>query len=301
MMKTFIVLLMAFTYFCIPTSGQGLSNKYDISHIDSTFIEFQPDGTGIYDTATEYIDEKGERRALACLFTYNYYNQDGVPFIKITSEPLPYYSSHYEYIMLLSGVEIRTDRVQNLAIGFASDKNKKDVELFIRDWSRTFEGTGRKYYDCTSFLTERSKSYPVTNLCSIEDESPWVEAAPGAGIGEGFTIQKSEDEYPYLLIMNGYISFRRPYLYSQNARIKKIKVTGTASGISKILTVQDTPNPQTVDISFLEKTDDVVVSIMDVYPGSKYEDTCISLCITYPYEVIPYIENSKFCNLDMEK
>lgn len=300
-MKTFIVLLIAFAYFYIPITGQGLSNKYDISHIGSTFIEFRPDGTGNYDTATEYINEKGERRAFSCLFTYDYYNQDGLPFIKITSDPLPYYSSRYDYIMLLSGIEIRDDEARNLAIGFASDRNKKKIELFIRDWPRTFEGTSRKFYDCTSFLIERSKSYPVSNLCSIEDESPWVESAPGAGIGEGFTIQKSEDEYPYLLIMNGYISFRKPYLYSQNARIKKIKVTGTESGISKILTVQDTPNPQTVDISFLEKTDDVVVSIMDAYPGSKYEDTCISLCITYPYKVIPDIEKSKFGNLDMEK
>ena len=93
------------------------------------------------------------------------------------------------------------------------------------------------------------------------------------------------------MIMNGYISYDKPYLYKQNGRVKKIKVTGVKSRKSKILDILDTPHPQTVDISFLVASEDVRIEIADIYKGSKYEDTCLHYCITYDDEVIPY-ENS---------
>ena len=88
--------------------------------------------------------------------------------------------------------------------------------------------------------------------------------------------------------MNGYISYEKPYLYKQNNRIKKIKVTGLKSGKTKVLDVLDTPHPQTVDISFIKEPEDIRVEIADVYKGSKYDDTCLHYCITYDMEVIPY-------------
>ena len=92
----------------------------------------------------------------------------------------------------------------------------------------------------------------------------------------------------YLLIINGYISFQKPYLYEQNARIKKIKITGLQSNRTEILEVLDTPHPQSVDISFLNDTEGFSVEIVDVYPGTKYEDTCIHYLTPYESLVIPY-------------
>lgn len=150
----------------------------------------------------------------------------------------------------------------------------------------------REYKDCTSILKEKNKTYAIENLCSTDSDTPWVEAVKGDGIGEGFTIINSWNQfYKYLLIMNGYISYNKPYLYKQNNRIKKIKVKGMKSGKSKILEVLDTPHPQTVDISFVTEPEDIRVEISDVYKGSKYDDTCLHYCITFDEEVIPY-ENS---------
>ncbi len=149
---------------------------------------------------------------------------------------------------------------------------------------------GRSYSDCSSFLKEKTKEYPVENLDKYYVDSPWVEGVNGDGIGEGFTI-KSKRVYPYLLIMNGYISYRKPYLYKQNNRIKKIKVTGVKSGKTAVLDVLDTPHPQTVDISFITEVEDIRVEIQDVYKGTKYDDTCLQFCVTYQNKVIPY-ENS---------
>ena len=148
------------------------------------------------------------------------------------------------------------------------------------------------YKDCSSYLKEKNLDYPVTNLCELVVDSPWVEGVQGDGRGEGFTIVNSWGSvFPYILLMNGYISYKKPYLYKQNNRVKKIKVTGLKSGKSQILDVLDTPHPQTVDISFITEAEDVRVEIADVYKGTKYDDTCLHYCITFNEPVIPY-ENS---------
>mgnify|MGYP006916118314 CR=1 FL=1 len=293
-MKILSYIFMVMLCLCTQMSRQGINRKYDIGDIGLTFLEFHNDGTGKYSTVSEYINEDGSPSSYASDFTYIFRQQDGLSYIDITSSPLPYYSGLYDSIQLLSSTEIRDGETRNLAIGYAVSIKSGKTELFIHDWTRAFDGAGRTYYDCSSFLVERTKSYPVKNLCSIEDASPWVEAAPGPGIDEGFTIEHSKGKMPYLLIMNGYISCTKPYLYKQNARVKQVKVTGTESGRTKLLDVLDTPNPQTVDISFLDKEDDVRVTIADVYPGTKYEDTCLSFCVTYPYQVLPDREPS-FC------
>lgn len=154
---------------------------------------------------------------------------------------------------------------------------------------RNYELTSRNYKDCTSSLIEKTKSYPIENLCNLAVATPWVENTPGYGIGESFVIENSWGKvYKTLLIINGYISYEKPHLYKQNGRIKQIKITGIISRKSKILNVLDTPHPQTVDISFISEAEDIMVEIAAVYEGSKYEDTCIHYMITWDKEVIPY-------------
>ena len=288
-MKYFVYLFMLFTaevFLCAGAQAQGFSKEYDNGNLSLTFIRFHDDGMGEYETASEYFNEDGERMPYSCSFTYDYYWNDGLPFVKITSGPIPYYNHRYDTMLLLSGTQIGNDRMDNIAFGWTVPVNEEKTRLVLNEHPRIFERTYWNIYDCSSFLVERTTSYPVKNLTSRNDSTPWVEGVPGVGIGEGFTIERDIDR-SYLLIMNGYISYNKPYLYKQNARVKKIRVTGTKSGISRVLDVIDTPNPQTVDITSLDENDDARVTIEDVYPGTKYEDTCISLCVTYRYKVVP--------------
>ncbi len=154
-----------------------------------------------------------------------------------------------------------------------------------------FDEWGNLYKDCSSYLIEKDISYPVENLRKLVVDTPWVEGVPGDGIGEGFTIQNVQYKKPlgpYLLLINGYISYEKPYLYKQNNRVKKIKVTGLKSGKTKVLEVLDTPHPQTVDISFITEPEDIRVEIADVYKGTKYDDTCLHYCFAYDESIIPY-------------
>ena len=197
--------------------------------------------------------------------------------------------------------EKKTDVITDDKIFFLAGKLKDEISPeiilatagFKNDYPLTnpvfYDQKIRKYKDCSSFLTEKNKEYPVSNLDNLAVDTPWVEGVPGYGIGEGFTIENSWGKlYTTLLIMNGYISYEKPYLYKQNGRIKKIKVKGLKSGKEKILDVLDTPHPQTVDISFITEPEDIRVTIEDVYPGTKYEDTCIHYMIMYFDEIIPY-------------
>ncbi len=235
--------------------------------------------------------------------------KDGLLYFKL-SEKLPKITSNQKEsssddMLVLAGKIIRQDETNNVypdgkILVFAETAGFDKVKWSFVTPSPNFnDHVGRVYKDCSSYLKEKNKEYTVDNLCNCKPGTPWVEGVPGDGIGEGFTIYNSGvnsaksfyRDYKYLLIMNGYISYKKPYLYKQNNRIKKIKVTGVKSGKSKILDVLDTPHPQTVDISFITEPEDIRVEIADVYKGTKYDDTCINFCVTYSDKVIPYENN----------
>ena len=220
---------------------------------------------------------------------------DGMPFISLSDNMPPEVAE--DGIWKTNKSSITTSN----KILFLAFKAKSFVTMFAFTQGFSFDFQpltftrydewGAIYKDCSSSLIEKSKSYPVENLKKLVVDTPWVEGVKGDGIGEGFTIVRSTltgPDTPYLLIINGYISYDKPYLYKQNGRVKKIKVTGLKSGKSKILDVLDTPHPQTVDVSFITEREDIRVEIADVYKGTKYDDTCLHYCINFDEPVIPY-------------
>lgn len=243
-----------------------------------------------------------ERKEIS--YTKNY--KDGLLFFKL-SEKFPKYFNEVNYyynqeietsdeLLILAGKELDFEyldgkeiKTTNRILLFGTTSSFEDDKPFLYEMFKFNEIIRRQYKDCSSYLKEKSKEYIIENLNKFNVDTPWVEGVKGDGIGEGFTIVNNQKiSYPYLLIMNGYISYKKPYLYKQNNRIKKIKVTGLKSGNSKIVEVLDTPHPQSVDISFITEPEDIRVEIADVYKGSKYDDTCLHFCITYTNKVIPY-------------
>lgn len=224
---------------------------------------------------------------------------EGITFIQMENRIPKEYTEDYLYngkkdiitdnkFLILAGKAKELDSIILLATSKGFNKHYPCTETIISEKVQV-------YKDCSSFLKEKNTEYKVTNLDTLAVDTPWVESAEGDGIGEGFTLVNSwGDIYSTLLLMNGYISYEKPYLYKQNNRIKKIKVTGVKSGKSAILDVLDTPHPQTVDISFITEAEDIRVEIADVYKGTKYDDTCLHYCITYNDEVIPYENNINY-------
>lgn len=217
----------------------------------------------------------------------------GMTFLKLDKRIPKEYTEDYLYkgnkgiitddkFLLLAGKNVGTNEILLFATTKGFDKHYPCTETSISERTQS-------YKDCTSELVEKDKEYSVNNLCNLAVDTPWVEAVKGDGIGEGFTlINDHNKKFTTLLIMNGYISYEKPYLYKQNNRVKKIKVTGLKSKKSQVIDILDTPHPQTVDISFISAFDDIRVEIVDVYKGTKYDDTCLHYCIAYDDIVIPY-------------
>lgn len=272
--------------FLLSTCCYGKSNifprKYYVELID--YIYFDNNYKGKF---TNFDGEK-------FTFKYEYKLINGLLFFKLTPAIKTDLDGDIDQILILDGYSEGKDEYTTgeMSFGFCNLKNKfAKPSIIIWPLVRKMETTVGYYKDCSSYLIEKNASYPVENLNEIDMDTPWVENAPGDGIGEGFTIVAAPlHKYSNLLLMNGYISFDKPYLYSQNSRIKKLRIAGCDSGVSKIVDVLDTPHPQSVDISFLPEIEDIRVEIEEVYKGTKYQDTCLHYCVPWDGVVTPLFD-----------
>jgi hypothetical protein len=140
-----------------------------------------------------------------------------------------------------------------------------------------------EWISASSSLSEGRISYSPGKLGLAIGEC-WVESANGYGINERLTLKPSiQIDGSKIYLSSGFVSFLKPYLYKENTRIKKIRVSN-ASGKSKIFELRDTPNFQALDLSGLldgETVDEhyrytIFIDILEVYPGTKYADTCLN-------------------------
>lgn len=227
--------------------------------------------------------EYGNEDLKDVIYEYKIEHFEGIPFFVI-SEKIP--------INLLSNNKEETNKILFL-LGLRSNKYKvlfgytKGYSIDGTPCTHTrFDELGATFYDCSSFLREKKKDYTINNLSSLAIETPWVEGVSGYGLGEKFSVKRDDENY--LLIINGFISFDKPYLYKQNGRVKKLKIIGKQTGTEIICEVLDTPHPQTIDISNIIEKEDIQVMLEDVYTGSKYEDTCIQYLLPWDEEIIPF-------------
>lgn len=131
--------------------------------------------------------------------------------------------------------------------------------------------------DSTSYLIEGNTHYEPNNLTNINLNSPWVEDAPGWGIGEEIYFQHDGFE---LYISNGYVSATKPYLYLDNGRVKTLQITTPSDPNPFIYTIEDTPNFQFIPLPESFWGNPITIKILDVYEGRKYEDTCINIIVS---------------------
>ena len=118
--------------------------------------------------------------------------------------------------------------------------------------------------------------------------SPWVEGVDGSGIGEKIRIVNDDKQifpglsYYGFIISNGFVDFKKPYLYAFNNRVKKIRVNcGFPEEYIDFL-IEDTPQLQYFFVSSkLLRVNNRMLEfeILEVYNGSRWNDTCINFII----------------------
>ena len=147
-------------------------------------------------------------------------------------------------------------------------------------------------------LKENGIDYsPAPGRLDLHINRAW---AVRGGVGESISGQarwdtgygdKVDDQLLY--ISSGYVSYAKPHLYYENSRPQKIRIYDIDNR-SKFqdYVLLDTPNFQIVDVSnFTRKpsydTRDyqhhvkIRIEILEIYPGTKYNDMCINSIIFF--------------------
>ena len=129
----------------------------------------------------------------------------------------------------------------------------------------------------SSLSSQGSATYKVSNVCDFNHETAWVEGVQGHGIGQWIKFQGVRGNEIYAInILNGYVKSDKAW--SENSRVKRLKVYCNGQAVC-IFELQDSRSYQSFYIDHLIKGKGVktfVFQIMDVYPGTKYQDTVIS-------------------------
>lgn len=136
--------------------------------------------------------------------------------------------------------------------------------------------------------SNKQLTYRASNAHDLDFRTAWVEGKTGPGIGESITyiFPPENPRITTIKIANGYVKSEKAW--RENSRVKKLKlyVNGKAYAI---LNLEDKRVLQIFTVGPIGHSDrrnwDILKSqpptnlkfeILEVYPGDKYEDTCIS-------------------------
>ena len=168
-------------------------------------------------------------------------------------------------------------------------------EKFDNDKYRCFQKQDQENYVDVATASSCLSSYYPENVLDGDPSTAWVEAEEenledrsndGRGIGEWIKIHRVETSTKFwfnyakpfklsgIKLINGYAKNKE--MYKANNRVKKVEVILT-DGTSYIFDLKDnTLDFQTLDFGETVETRDVTIKILDIYEGSKFNDTCIS-------------------------
>lgn len=120
--------------------------------------------------------------------------------------------------------------------------------------------------------------YDVDNL-RYNDDTCWCEGVSGKGKDEYVMLSSDTlQRVSGISIVNGYSKDNT--VYYNNCRVKKLKFEfSDGSTITK--SISDTMDLQTVSFGKTINTYFIKISIMDIYSGNVYEDTCVSFISPY--------------------
>lgn len=170
------------------------------------------------------------------------------------------------YILQSEDIAIIYDDNSRILFWGAGKSKYRNAELFL---------IGDKDYTSSSELIENGKKYAAANLGIIDLDNPWCETETDEGKNVIIDLGICGSG---LLLSNGYVS-EKEYLYGYNNRVKQIELTdANDSSYHQIITLEDTAVPQYIKIDNRPGRH-VLLKILDVYQGSKWNDTCINFIL----------------------
>jgi hypothetical protein len=141
-----------------------------------------------------------------------------------------------------------------------------------------FEGQFAKVKICVSSVLapQAGNTYGPDHLMGTGDGA-WCEGVAGPGIGQSVTIHQDPSQVMRTInVMNGYA--KSDETFRNNGRVKKALIE-TDGGAKKTVTLKDTRESQEIVIP-KGKVAWVKLTILEVYPGVRASDTCMSMFLT---------------------
>lgn len=226
------------------------------------------------------------------IYDYTLEYKGGIPFITIPNGLFPKFSKTHIFLYNKNFCAFYGSNEMLYTDGI-SDLSAMEGFTVCDGWS-----SSGHYIKATKELVEGNITYSAYNVSAKKIDKVW--AVPNNGIQESIIFGYADDnqneenldeiieyekKYEYLLIIcSGYISYRNPNLYKENARPKKIKIklkdTYAEDMEDYIIELKDTPQPQIVKIDH-RVAKPITITILDVYEGEKYSDLCISKIWAY--------------------
>lgn len=115
-------------------------------------------------------------------------------------------------------------------------------------------------------------NYKASNICDQDPATAWVENAGDHGVGEWVLLETDPTRIVTgVRIINGYAKAKA---FAPNSRVSQALLE-LSDGTRVNVTLGDDQAPQTFSLG-PTRTYFIKLTILGVYPGNKYQDTCIS-------------------------
>ncbi|GAB6178845.1 hypothetical protein JCM14036_01640 [Desulfotomaculum defluvii] len=161
-----------------------------------------------------------------------------------------------------------------LIVGAVEKKNEGGQKL-LEQYTNLTRTEFQSITASSSLSPAASHTYGPQNVADGNDLTAWVEGVKGNG--ENQWLQLSGDgkaPIKTIVISNGYCSNKETYL--KNSRVKEMELE-FSDGTSHVVKLPDSMYEYTlVNLPQEVSTTSVKCTILSVYPGEKYTDTCIN-------------------------
>lgn len=172
-------------------------------------------------------------------------------------------------------------------ISSVCDSEEFDNEMYKNERSGdSWYDAGQKFtYNATSTLKAQGQnSYSANNIDDSNLNTAWVEGKPDYGIGEKVkvTIQPNiKEKYSLKLsgfrIANGYVKDKKTWQANSRVKALKMYINGKLKAIIELKDCYGFQNVSFNEVVIPKKSGITVeLEIVDVYKGSKFQDTAIS-------------------------
>ncbi|MEG2812096.1 MAG: hypothetical protein RR912_06245 [Clostridium sp.] len=186
------------------------------------------------------------------------------------------------YLFYSDYKELQLSKTKAVSINIKEEDNSNS-DINTQDNIKYIDTRNIEYVKASSYKKPKVEGdleiYTAKSVVDGDIYTPWIEGKGGYGEGEWIHIKLKES-----LIVKGmsiYSGFKfkgdkSSVKYGEYSRPKTIRIA-YSNGTYAVVSLKDYPKGNNV-FRFKKpmNTEDVFVEILEVYPGSKYKDTCIS-------------------------